>query len=146
TWATHFLLGRNQIPDQFPRCVGEFVKLCHAGLQPIMAATLPLPTFRTKPSTAGQINSAFVLTDYLTARAIPAFETSQRYCLQAIERKVVSNGLTFNNSFSHAPDAALDQVNRESSYPTLKSYIPIFIGPSKAWFTYQRFKSNPQML
>lgn len=49
TWATHFLLGRNQILDQFPRCVGEFVTLCHAGLQPIMAAILPQPTFRTKP-------------------------------------------------------------------------------------------------
>ncbi|RJX49123.1 hypothetical protein C6380_25700 [Pseudomonas syringae pv. actinidiae] len=49
TWATHFLLGRNQILDQFPRCVGEFVTLCHAGLQPIMAAILPQPTLRTKP-------------------------------------------------------------------------------------------------
>ncbi|ELQ08682.1 lipoprotein [Pseudomonas syringae BRIP39023] len=79
-------------------------------------------------STAGQINPAFVPTDCLTARAMPAFETSQRYCLQDIERKVVSDGLTLNNSFSRAPDAALDQVNRESSYPTLKSNIPIFIG------------------
>nr|WP_015061849.1 alpha/beta hydrolase [Pseudomonas syringae]AFK89126.1 Secretory lipase precursor [Pseudomonas syringae] len=79
-------------------------------------------------STASQINPAFVPTDYLTTRAMPAYETSQRYCLQTIERKVVSDGLTFNNSFSRAPDAALDQVNRESSYPTLKSNIPIFIG------------------
>ncbi|PAB25835.1 hypothetical protein CCZ00_24955, partial [Pseudomonas savastanoi pv. fraxini] len=28
---------------------GEFVTLCHASLQPIMAAILPPPTFRTKP-------------------------------------------------------------------------------------------------
>ncbi|AVX26907.1 hypothetical protein DA456_11525 [Pseudomonas syringae pv. atrofaciens] len=41
TWATHFLLGRNQILDQFPRCIGEFVTLCHESLQPIMAAILP---------------------------------------------------------------------------------------------------------
>ncbi|RMO82874.1 hypothetical protein ALQ34_200047 [Pseudomonas syringae pv. maculicola] len=59
TWATHFLLGRNQILDQFPRCVGEFVTLCHAGLQPIMAAILPQPTFRTKPR--GTIDLGVVL-------------------------------------------------------------------------------------
>lgn len=79
-------------------------------------------------STAGLINPSFVATGYLSDRAKPAFEVSQRGCLQAIERKVVADGLTFNNSFKRSPEAALDQVNRESSYPTLTSDIPIFIG------------------
>ncbi|EPN36086.1 lipase [Pseudomonas syringae pv. actinidifoliorum] len=79
-------------------------------------------------STAGLINPSFVATGYLSDRAKPAFEVSQRDCLQAIERKVVADGLTFNNSFKRSPEAALDQVNRESSYPTLTSDIPIFIG------------------
>ncbi len=79
-------------------------------------------------STAGLINPSFVPTDYLSDRAKPAFGVSQRDCLHAIEREVVADGLTFNNSFRRSPEAALDQVNRESSYPTLTSDIPIFIG------------------
>ncbi|WP_024680436.1 lipase family protein [Pseudomonas syringae] len=79
-------------------------------------------------STAGLINPSFVATDYLSDRAKPAFEVSQRGCLHAIEREVVADGLTFNNSFRRSPEAALDQVNRESSYPTLTSDIPMFIG------------------
>ncbi len=43
-----FLLGRIQILDQLPRCVGEFVTLRHLRLPPIMATILPPPTFRTK--------------------------------------------------------------------------------------------------
>ncbi|MGN2438988.1 lipase family protein [Pseudomonas syringae] len=79
-------------------------------------------------STAGLINPSFVATDHLSDRAKPAFGVSQRGCLHAIEREVVADGLTFNNSFRRSPEAALDQVNRDSSYPTLTSDIPMFIG------------------
>ncbi|MCH5512091.1 lipase family protein [Pseudomonas syringae] len=79
-------------------------------------------------STAALINPLLHPADYLSDRAKPAFETSQRECLQAIERKVVADGLTFNNSFKRSPEKALDQVNRHSDYPTVKSDIPVFIG------------------
>ncbi|MDU8498776.1 alpha/beta fold hydrolase [Pseudomonas syringae] len=79
-------------------------------------------------STAALIDTSLHPADYLSDRAKPAFETSQRECLQAIERKVVADALTFNNSFKRSPDKALDQVNRHSDYPTLKSDIPVFIG------------------
>ncbi|KPW60016.1 Secretory lipase [Pseudomonas caricapapayae] len=79
-------------------------------------------------STAALIDPSFVPTDYLSDRSKPAFATSQRECLQTIERKVVADGLTFNNSFKRSPDPALDQVNRHSDYPTLKTDIPVFIG------------------
>ncbi|MFN3771309.1 MAG: hypothetical protein ACK4TD_23300, partial [Ectopseudomonas guguanensis] len=39
----------NQILDQLPARIWEFVAPCHVGLQPIMATILPVPTFRTEP-------------------------------------------------------------------------------------------------
>ncbi|MDH4605822.1 hypothetical protein JW321_24310, partial [Pseudomonas syringae pv. papulans] len=62
---------RNQVFDQFPRCVGEFVTLCHAGLQPIMAAILPAPTFRTKPSNC-------LMSELLSAGQVCVWRVSER--------------------------------------------------------------------
>ena len=43
--APRFLFARHQISDQFPSGIGEFVTLCHAGLQPDTAAIFPERTF-----------------------------------------------------------------------------------------------------
>lgn len=45
--ASHLLLRGNQILDQLPSCIGEFVSPSHVDLQPIMAAIPPVLTFRT---------------------------------------------------------------------------------------------------
>ncbi|NWD23601.1 alpha/beta fold hydrolase [Pseudomonas yamanorum] len=90
-----------------------------------------VPTFGynlLRLSTATLLDPSFVPADYLTKRAMPAFEASQTECLHAIEHRVLADGLTFNTSFKRSPKALLDRVNLESAYPTLKTDIPIFIG------------------
>ncbi|WP_395611364.1 lipase family protein [Pseudomonas sp. B22129] len=90
-----------------------------------------VPTFAynlLRLSTASLLDPSFVPTDYLAEQALPAFKSSQEDCLHAIEQRVVADGLTFNNSFKRSPKAALDQVNRQSAYPTLKTDIPVFFG------------------
>ncbi|MBD8809167.1 MULTISPECIES: lipase family protein [Pseudomonas syringae group] len=79
-------------------------------------------------STGVLLDPSFVPTDYLSDRAIPAFELSQSACLHAIERRVISDNLTFDNSFKRSPASVLDRINLASAYPTLRSDIPIFIG------------------
>nr|WP_231654027.1 lipase family protein [Pseudomonas californiensis] len=95
------------------------------------ARDLVLPTLAynlLRLSTATLLDPSFVPAQYLDAPAMAAFETSQRECLGAIEHKVLQDGLTYNNSFRQSPKAALDNVNRVSAYPTLKTDIPMFIG------------------
>jgi len=90
-----------------------------------------VPTFAydmLRLSTATLLDPSFVPADYLNDRAMPAFETSQRECLHAIEQRIVADGLTFDGSFKRSPMPALDVINREAAYPTLKSDIPIFVG------------------
>ncbi len=90
-----------------------------------------VPTFAydmLRLSTATLLDPSFVPADYLNDRAMPAFETSQRACLHAIEQRIVADGLTFDSSFKRSPKPALAAINREAAYPTLKSDIPIFIG------------------
>ncbi|MGY2293081.1 lipase family protein [Pseudomonas sp. SDO528_S397] len=90
-----------------------------------------VPTFAynlLRLSTATLLDPSFVPTDYLSERALPAFDLSQHDCLHAIEQRVVADGLTFNNSFKRSPKPALEQVNRASAYPTLKTDIPVFLG------------------
>ncbi|NWC92818.1 MULTISPECIES: alpha/beta fold hydrolase [unclassified Pseudomonas] len=90
-----------------------------------------VPTFAynlLRLSTATLFDPSFVPADYLSERAMPAFEISQRDCLHAIEQRVVADKLTFNDSFKRSPKAALDRVYRESAYPTLKTDIPVFVG------------------
>ncbi|CAM3164204.1 lipase [Pseudomonas floridensis] len=79
-------------------------------------------------STGMLLDPAFVPGDYLHERAMPAFELSKRACLHAINQRVISDRLTFDNSFKRSPQSVLDRINRASAYPTLKSDIPIFIG------------------
>ncbi|CAE6864835.1 hypothetical protein R69746_08027 [Paraburkholderia aspalathi] len=79
-------------------------------------------------STAALLDPSFVPADYLNDRAMPAFATSQRACLNVIEQKIITDGLTFDNSFKRSPKTALDKLSREAAYPTLKSDIPMFIG------------------
>ncbi len=74
------------------------------------------------------LDPSFVPTDYLSERAIPAFQLSQTACLHAIERRVISDKLTFDNSFKRSPASILDKINLASAYPTLKSDIAVFIG------------------
>ena len=90
-----------------------------------------VPTFAydmLRLSTATMLDPSFVPADYLNDRAMPAFETSQRECLHAIEQKIVADGLTFDGSFKRSPMPALNVINRQAAYPTLKSDIPIFVG------------------
>ncbi|WP_254865939.1 alpha/beta fold hydrolase [Pseudomonas fluorescens] len=90
-----------------------------------------VPTFAynvLRLSTATLLDPSFVPADYLAEQALPAFKVSQEDCLHAIEQRVVADGLTFNNSFKRSPEAALERVNRESAYPTLKTDVPVFLG------------------
>lgn len=90
-----------------------------------------VPTFAynlLRLSTASLLDASFVPDDYLAEQALPAFKASQQDCLHAIEQRVMADGLTFNNSFKRSPEAALDRVNRESAYPSLKTGIPVFLG------------------
>ncbi|OWP73502.1 lipase [Pseudomonas sp. K2I15] len=90
-----------------------------------------VPTFAynlLRLGTATLFDPSVVPGEYLNERAMPAFESSQRDCLQAIEQRVVADGLTFNDSFKRSPKVALDRVYRESAYPTLKTDIPVFVG------------------
>lgn len=90
-----------------------------------------VPTFAynlLRLSTASLLDPSFVPADYLTEQALPAFKASQEDCLHAIEQRVVADRLTFNTSFKRSPRAALDQVNQQSAYPTLKTDIPVFLG------------------
>lgn len=48
--SAHLLFRGNEILDQLPARIWEFVAPCHVGHQPIMAAILPVATFRTEPS------------------------------------------------------------------------------------------------
>lgn len=79
-------------------------------------------------STGALLDPSFVPSDYLSERAIPAFQLSQRACLHAIEQQVIADQLTFDNSFRQSPTPVLDRINAASAYPTLKSDIPVFIG------------------
>ena len=90
-----------------------------------------VPTFAynlLRLSTASLLDASFVPDDYLAEQALPAFKASQQDCLHAIEQRVMADGLTFNKSFKRSPEAALDRVNRESAYPSLKTGIPVFLG------------------
>nr|WKF61272.1 hypothetical protein HUO10_005803 [Paraburkholderia busanensis] len=90
-----------------------------------------VPTFgydMLRLSTATLLDPSFVPADYLTERAIPAFETSQHECLHAIEQRIVADKLTFDDSFKRSPKPMLAKISREAAYPTLKSDIPIFVG------------------
>jgi pimeloyl-ACP methyl ester carboxylesterase len=90
-----------------------------------------VPTFAydlLRLSTATLLNPSFIPTDYISERATAALVASQQECLHAIERIVVTDQLTFENSFKRSPTAALNQVYRASAYPSLKTDIPIFMG------------------
>jgi pimeloyl-ACP methyl ester carboxylesterase len=90
-----------------------------------------VPTFAynlLRLSTVTLFDPGFVAADYLSERAVPAFESSRRDCLHAIEQRVMADGLSFNDSFKRSPKEALDKVYRESAYPTLKTDIPVFVG------------------
>nr|WP_310796143.1 lipase family protein [Paraburkholderia fungorum] len=90
-----------------------------------------VPTFgydMLRLSTATLLDPSFVPADYLTDRAMPAFETSQHACLHAIEQRIVADKLTFDDSFKRSPKPMLAAISREAAYPTLKSDIPIFVG------------------
>ncbi|WGS54856.1 alpha/beta fold hydrolase [Paraburkholderia sp. D15] len=90
-----------------------------------------VPTFgydMLRLSTATLLDPSFVPADYLTERAMPAFETSQHECLHAIEQRIVADKLTFDDSFKRSPKPMLAKISREAAYPTLKSDIPIFVG------------------
>ncbi|KAF1012053.1 MAG: putative inactive lipase [Pseudomonas fluorescens] len=90
-----------------------------------------VPTFAynlLRLGTATLMDPSFVPADYLSEQALLAFELGQRDCLHAIEQRVVADGLTFNNSFKRSAKEALDQVYRESAYPSFKTDIPVFLG------------------
>jgi hypothetical protein len=49
-----------------------------------------VPTFALRLSIATLFDPSFVPADYLNECAVPAYEVSQRDCLQAIEQRVVA--------------------------------------------------------
>ncbi|CAB3750105.1 lipase [Burkholderia paludis] len=90
-----------------------------------------VPTFAydmLRMGTAALLDPAFVPADYLSDRAMPAFQLSRHDCLHALEKRIVADGLTYDDSFKRSPRQAFAAISREAAYPALKSDIPIFIG------------------
>lgn len=90
-----------------------------------------VPTFAyeiLRLGTATLLDPSLLPADYLNEKGMAVYELSQHACLHAIEHKIVSERLTFNDSFKRSPKAIYDTVNRASAYPTLRSDIPIFMG------------------
>lgn len=75
-----------------------------------------------------QTDPSFSFEDYVSPKAMPALKLGATGCLGEVAGAVMSDGLTFNNTFLKDPTEKLAKVFEVMGYATLKPAAPVFMG------------------